>query len=456
MRKILASIITFSILSVKLIGQPLPNIIPLEKKLFYASKLYSEIVYNFAGIDKISNIDSLYEETIGEIINSTDDYNYYKVLKKFLASLNDGHTEVVMPNDYRKFCDYPPIQIVYLDSSFYVYSTKEIFKDSIQVGDEVLEVNHLPIKEYLNKYVSPFISASTKASKLNFSVYAMHYDLDTIPFIVKVKRRTSGTTSVVHFKRDGEKKWKGIKSAILVDLFEKFIDFKIVDGNYGYLAVNSFQDFVKKDLISALNKIDTTKLKGLVIDLRMNGGGSTGVGMLLLSHIITNKFYLTYGYETRVNEGVKRALGIGYEKYKKYYNNLSYQYYPPDTVVIPDSVKKISCPMVILIGPHTYSAAEDFLMMLYEIPQRPILVGEETGGSTGAPLVVELTSDGYARICTRRQIFPVSGKRFANSGITPDFEVHPTITDLLNKKDVVLDKALEILSSKKSALETQN
>ena len=112
--------------------------------------------------------------------------------------------------------------------------------------------------------------------------------------------------------------------------------------------------------------------------------------------------------------------------------------------------KPIACPAAILIGRFTFSAAEDFLVNLYEQPGRPVLIGEETGGSTGSPLVVNgLPGGGYARICTRRICYPVSYKRFVNQGVKPDVEVSQTIEDYLQGKDVVLEKAIDELNKHK-------
>jgi len=101
------------------------------------------------------------------------------------------------------------------------------------------------------------------------------------------------------------------------------------------------------------------------------------------------------------------------------------------------------CKTVILIGRFTFSAAEDFLVNIYEVHNRPILIGEETGGSTGSPLVIPgFPGGGYARICTRRICYPISEKRFVNSGVKPDIEVKQTIEDYLSMNDPVLKKAI--------------
>lgn len=90
-----------------------------------------------------------------------------------------------------------------------------------------------------------------------------------------------------------------------------------------------------------------------------------------------------------------------------------------------------------------FFSSRGLLVNIFEVPDRPILIGEETGGSTGAPLVIRgFPREGLARICALRICYPISSKPFVNSGIKPDIEVKQTIEDYLNSKDVVLDRAI--------------
>ncbi len=75
-----------------------------------------------------------------------------------------------------------------------------------------------------------------------------------------------------------------------------------------------------------------------------------------------------------------------------------------------------------------------------------MIIGEETGGSTGAPLVVEIPGGSNARICALRIKYPYSGKLFVNKGVSPDIEVRNTLDDDLKNRDKVLETALDILS----------
>ena len=53
---------------------------------------------------------------------------------------------------------------------------------------------------------------------------------------------------------------------------------------------------------------------------------------------------------------------------------------------------------------------------------------------------------GGARICTKRDTYP-DGREFVGIGVIPDIEIEPTRQDIAEGRDVVLEKALEVLNS---------
>jgi C-terminal processing protease CtpA/Prc len=114
---------------------------------------------------------------------------------------------------------------------------------------------------------------------------------------------------------------------------------------------------------------------------------------------------------------------------------------------VEKSFMRFEYPVVILIGKFTYSACEDFLVNIYELPHRPLLIGERTGGSTGAPLVLSnLPNETTVRICTIRELFPYSMKPFVG-GIAPHIEIKEDIKDYISGEDVVLNKAFQTLTN---------
>jgi C-terminal processing protease CtpA/Prc len=112
-------------------------------------------------------------------------------------------------------------------------------------------------------------------------------------------------------------------------------------------------------------------------------------------------------------------------------------------VIEPRNGKKYAGPLVVLTGPGTFSAAEDFLVPL-QYAKRAILVGEKTAGSTGNPIRIPLPGGGMFMVVSKRDMFP-DGREFVGIGISPDLEVHPTQKDLLKGTDPVLQKGIDVI-----------
>jgi len=111
----------------------------------------------------------------------------------------------------------------------------------------------------------------------------------------------------------------------------------------------------------------------------------------------------------------------------------------------PDPERRFRGPVALLIGPRTYSAAEDFAVA-FDIAERGPMIGEATGGSTGQPVGFGLPGGGQARVCSKRDTYP-DGREFVGVGVMPDREVRSTIADLRAHRDPVLEAAIEAVKA---------
>ncbi len=428
-----------------------PDKITREEKLYWFSQVWSETKYNFVNIDRLGfNLDSLYRFYIPQVTATRNDYEYYRLLQKFMASLHDGHTQVGSNGQFYRYTDYIPVSLKDFDHKVYITAVRQMpGQDSTWVGAEITEIDHLPTIQYLERDIFPYISASTEQHMWMQAIYDIQSDFKDHPFRATIKKR-DGTIVNIELQRNGEEiRTKNDRNWGTVPEYSRnVVDFKWMDNQVAFVSFNRFMP--EKEAMEEFDRIakELYNAKGLIIDLRKNGGGSTEVAWHLQRYLTQGNFFLNYGWETRINDGVKKANGNWQEEYKDYFLNKAYRFEKPDTVPVPDTLRRITCPVIILIGRYTFSAAEDFLVNLYEVPGRPRFVGEETGGSTGSPLVINgLPGGGYARICTRRICFPISGKRFVNTGIKPDIEVKQTMDDYLRGRDAVLDRAVMEIST---------
>lgn len=437
--------------------KPLPNTISVVDKVYFLSYFWSEVKYNFVFFDELDFCwDSLFRATIPKVIATKNDFEFYRVIQRFAASLGDGHTEIFDGNQFFNYIDYVPFLGRFVGNNFYITSVRKPFDEILPPGSKVIEVNGLPIGRYFEEKIFPFIN-SQSPSTIRFRAASRIFAADLIRDSLQLRFITPNNETRFHvFARDGEATRipeEEVFAGVLPRFPRQAMSLSWENNNIAHLAINTFNFNAERTamLDSLLNEISTAE--GLIIDLRFNGGGSTLVAFQLLERISKQEYFLGFGYQTRVNDGVRRANGNRIERFRDYFSGRAFRTHLPDTMRIPDTVKKFDMPIIILISEFTFSAAEDFLVMLYEMENRPLLVGTPTSGSTGSPLVIatgmigeNFPGGGWARICTRRVLFPRSLKPFNNS-IMPDVLVeYNSIEEYLLGKDKVFETALEMMN----------
>jgi hypothetical protein len=404
------------------------------------------VKYNFAFIDKLKfDLDSLYKTFIPKTLATANDYEFYDVMKLFAGSLHDGHTNINYNNDYQ-YVDYIPMLVRYFNKDLYTIHIKENLAATFPIGSKIIEINALPTDEYIRQYVEPYINSDFKPTVRYLSAYnllsaKLHTDTLTVKYLTPDNKILTN-----RLPRDGKSRENKPSIGYQSKYPTKPVEITWQNDGIAALSFNTFNDR-NGELIAQFEKLKDTlyDAKGIVIDLRKNGGGSTAVAWHLLQYIINDDYFLNFAWQTRINNGIKKATGNYREDNKDYYDNMAYLTVPADTIFISDTVKRFNVPIVILFSTMTVSAAEDFLIILYERPDRPLFVGQPSFGSTGSPLLVwGFPDNGFARICARRVLFPYSMKPFSE-GIQPDVLVNYTFDEFMSGKDKDMEVAVREL-----------
>lgn len=183
----------------------LPNKISTVEKLYWLSQVWSETKYNFVNIDRLKlNLDSLYKSFIPLVQATKNDYEYYQVLRQFMANLNDGHSQVSDNGQFYPYTDYIPISLQDFNKKVYITAVRKIpDNDSTWVGAELIEVEGIPTAQYLKSKIFPCVSASTDQSLWMQGVSKLQSDLRVNPFRGTI-RKTDGTIVKLVLSRNGE------------------------------------------------------------------------------------------------------------------------------------------------------------------------------------------------------------------------------------------------------------
>lgn len=422
----------------------LPNKLSKADKLMALSVFWSETKYNFAFYDQLTfSWDSLYKAYIPQIEATTNDVDFYDLIDKFAGSLQDGHSGVYSRTSNYK--DYIPFAAKYFGDTLKLIRVRENLESIYPLGSKILEINGIPVDEYMDKYINPFVNSKVQPTQRLFAASKLFSsrrfnDPLTVKYITPNGDIRIGTPPI-----DGEKnRTKSVGHTPKYPEFAISIDWK--DNNIAVLSINTFNERNEGDLIGLFENIKDTlySADGLIIDLRYNGGGKTDLAWYFIKHIIKDTAFLGYAWQTRINDGVRKANGNWIEEYSDFYNMCAYRTEAGEPVVIEDSIRRFNMPIVILISSATCSAAEDFIVVLYERQDRPTLIGQPSFGSTGSPLILWDWPDknSFAKVCTRRVLFPYSMKPF-DKGIDPDILVEYTFEEYMSGVDKDIEVAVD-------------
>ena len=423
----------------------IPSTLSNKDKIYALSSFWSETKYNFAFIDRLPfDLDSLYQSYIPKVLDTKTDYDFYDQMELFAASLKDMHSGVF----YRmkgKYSSYFPLEARYFGDSLYIVNVREDLVKQYPLGSQILKINDLPMHEYMQKYVEVYVCSGYRPTVKEISASRL-FGSDLSSKKITITYKTPDGRVLTNTPPRNGRSVPGKNIGPTPKRWEKPVEVFWEKNKIARLAFNTF--YPKDRLVKMFESIKDTlySAKGIIIDLRANGGGDTSTGWYLLNYMIKDPYFLTYAWQTRVNSGVKKA-GNYLKQNEDYFKDRAYQTFAADTVWIPDSVKRFNVPMAVLVSERTCSAAEDFLIVLKERKDRPVFIGRPTMGSTGSPLVLDkFPENGVAKVCTRRVLFPYSMKPF-NEGIVPDILVDYTLDEYLNQtvdKDVTT--AIDLLS----------
>lgn len=406
------------------LGTPFAPELDDAHKIAGLSKLWSEAKFAFANFDLVPELDwdKTYLEYIPRVLATVSTLEYYRELMRMAALLRDGHTGVSPP---RRLVEHmfasPGVWTEYIEGRVLVKEPAH----GLERGDEITAIDDVDVHEYVRTRVAPWINASTKQ------------DLEQKSYAMNLLTGAKGTTLKATVRgRNGDARQVTLTRDALHMLPQADpVTVKMLPGNIAYVKLNTFMTEKTAEIFEAAWDTTVAKSEAMIFDLRDNGGGNGGVGFRILA-TLTAKPFDTSRWRAPVYFAPQRSWGRGVSVWSTE---------KPDTHK-PDGKRLYTKPIVVIIGPRTYSAAEDFTVA-FDAMKRGTIMGEPTGGSTGNPLFVALPAGGGAFFCTKRDTYP-DGREFVGIGIQPHVLVKRTVAGFLANRDEALEAAVARLSSK--------
>ena len=200
------------------------------------------------------------------------------------------------------------------------------------------------------------------------------------------------------------------------------ISYKILDDNIGYIRYESFSDPIGEgNLNEALSHM--ILCRGLIIDIRSNGGGMLTNAEKLAARFCQEKTLVGY---------YQHKTGPGHQDF----SDKEARYLEPSANV------RWNKPAVVLTNRRVYSAANEFAVYMKTLPNAR-LVGDHTGGGAGMPFSSSLPC-GWSVRFSAVPMYDAQGES-AEFGIEPDYNVQQTDEDFAKGKDTLIEFARQLL-----------
>ncbi|MEY4134694.1 MAG: hypothetical protein RL386_1044 [Bacteroidota bacterium] len=197
----------------------------------------------------------------------------------------------------------------------------------------------------------------------------------------------------------------------------------LADKQIGYVRYKSFSNKVGEFDMSFL-LVRYRQTRGIILDLRQNGGGSALNVFTILNRFASKKTLL---YRSYLKSGPgKEDFSPAQEAYAE----------PPEDKETP----RYGRDLVILTDRGTFSAASFLTLGAKALPNVTI-IGDTTGGGLGIPNGGQLPNGWTYRISISRTISP-DGKNYED-GIPPDIRVLLDPAQVALGKDNVIERAIE-------------
>lgn len=201
--------------------------------------------------------------------------------------------------------------------------------------------------------------------------------------------------------------------------------YRTLADSVGYIRLESFTTSPTNATINDVLLL-LSGCKGLIIDLRDNGGGLMTAAQNLAEH---------FADTTRI---------VGYMRHKTGKGHNDFSPMEPQTIRPSGGVRWLR-PTILLTNRSVYSAANEFVKYMKCFPQ-VIVVGDSTGGGAGMPFSGELPN-GWAVRFSACPMYDKQG-RSTEFGIAPDYQVGLLDADVSRGKDTLIDFACGLIMKK--------
>lgn len=361
---------------------------------YYTSPNNANIGISLSAIRDI--IDECY---LGEI----DEQNLTEgAIKGYVEGLEDSYSEYISADEMEEY----KTQLLgnYVGIGIYMIENQEY--NLIQVL--------APIKE------SPAAEAGILPGDFIKSIDGVEYTAENMTVAAnKIKGKEGTKVKLVIIRENEEIEFELTRKTVITNPIVE----EVLENNIGYLAITSFDSGTAEEFKRKYEDLQNKGIKGLIIDLRNNGGGIVSETLKIAEYIVNKGDTLLITVDKDNNEEISKS--------------------EEDPIV--------DVPVVVLVNENSASASEILAGALKDL-NKATIVGTKTYGKGVIQQIMTLTNGAGLKL-TIEEYYTPNKNKINQIGIEPNeiVELPESVENawlLEREDDTQLDKAIEILKNK--------
>ena len=340
----------------------------------------------------------------------------YAVLRRMIASLNDPHTRVFAPEE--KFEWWHPrfvtvgfalAEIAGEPTVTKIDDNAEARRAGVHAGDVIETVNGEPALSLVKSRLANLPDPSSSSAR--FRVFAKLLDGPANSAVDISWKGKDGKRKSARFQRYWQQRELGVRV-------------NRERGDYAVVSLDAFTKTIATDFARTIRE-KVKGAKGVIIDLRTNGGGDAEA----MSDIASS--FLGVGVDLgQFTDRVGTSFTI---------------YTQPRSLLTLFGLEQTKLPLVVLTSERTASAAEIFVEAL-RVSRRATIIGAQTCGCVLAVRTRHLLPDGGLLDVSELDYQTPSGAHLEGHGIKPDETVQVERSDLYSRRDRAMERATDSLN----------
>lgn len=334
----------------------------------------------------------------------------YAILRRMIGTLGDAHTRIYSPEE--SFDRNHPtgltvgVTVRPVEGRAvitWVEPDSEAARAGLRAGFQLLSIDRQPVEQVLDRIRRELVSSSTQTA---FELQS--YD--------RLFHTGQGPRVELHYADDLDRQHTVLLTRRLVEYQRRAIS-RQLGHRIGYIEVTGFGQDVERDFDQAMQQLEKTR--GLILDLRNNGGGFVNSVLQIASYFFPEQTDLGE-FISRDGRSTTRYTGLARFLYR--------------------------APVIVLVSSRTASGGEILAAAMQE-RQRAVVVGTHDstcGCLLGVSRTIRLADGGRLNV-SDTDFRTASGRRIERRGVKPDFKVGLRAIDLLRETDQPLLAALDHL-----------